>query len=261
MTTAQQIVDHIEASVPLRWQERWDNSGWQVGDRRLEVTGILLCVDVTEEVMDEAQERGCNMIIAHHPLIFTPLKRLMGESRVERCVMRAVRDQVAIYSIHTNLDSSPVGINYWLAQALGLINLEVLDPHPSEKGVGIGVVGDLPEAIPLEALLAIIADKFRDTSIGYSVPTHAAVQRIAICGGSGGSLISQAIAAGAEVLFTGEAKYSDYIDVQGALTLVTAGHFTTEECMKELIFRVIKEKSSIFVPILLSSTRNPITYI
>ena len=126
MPTIRQIIALIEEFAPLQLQESYDNAGLQVGDASLPATAALLCVDVTEAVVDEAIELGANLIIAHHPLLFRPLKRIVGSNYIERVVMKALRHDIAIYAAHTNLDA--VAVNHVWAQKLGLANVEVLQP-------------------------------------------------------------------------------------------------------------------------------------
>ena len=114
--------------APLPLQEGFDNSGLQIGLTEAEVTGVLLCLDVTEAVVDEAIASGCNLIVSHHPLIFSPLKRITGRSYVERCVLKALANGIAIYASHTNMDSVQGGVNYRIAEKLGLQNVRILTP-------------------------------------------------------------------------------------------------------------------------------------
>jgi putative NIF3 family GTP cyclohydrolase 1 type 2 len=100
----------------------------QIGDANREVTGILLCIDVTEDVIDEAISLGCNLIISHHPLAFRPFKSLTGKNYVERCMLQAIRHDIALYAAHTNLDNARGGVNYKLAEMLELQNVKILQP-------------------------------------------------------------------------------------------------------------------------------------
>ncbi len=126
--TIQEIIDTIEAVCPRAYQENYDNSGVQVGDTRRMATGALLCVDVTEAVLEEAIRLGCNLVIAHHPLLFKPLKRLTGSSFIERCVQMAVRHDLVLYAAHTNADNAPQGLNAVLAERFGLTQTQPLEP-------------------------------------------------------------------------------------------------------------------------------------
>ena len=144
-----EITDAIERFAPLALQEEYDNAGLVVGDPEREVGRALLAVDVTEEVLAEAEQEGCDLVVTHHPIVFHPLKRLNETDYVQRCVARAVRWDIALYACHTNLDSTPNGMSWRLASELGIGSLRVLAPSPDKgEGVGFGVVGELPEAVP-----------------------------------------------------------------------------------------------------------------
>ena len=127
------IASALEMFAPLPLQEGFDNSGLQIGLTDVEVTGVLLCLDVTEKVVDEAVASGCNLIVSHHPLIFSPLKHITGSNYVERCVLKALSNGIAIYASHTNMDSVQGGVNYRIAEILGLQNVRILAP----KGDGL----------------------------------------------------------------------------------------------------------------------------
>ena len=128
MVKIKDIANALEMFAPLPLQEGFDNSGLQIGLTEAEVTGVLLCLDVTEKVVDEAVVSGCNLIVSHHPLIFSPLKRITGSNYVERCVLKALANGIAIYASHTNMDSVQGGVNYRIAEKLGLLNVRILAP-------------------------------------------------------------------------------------------------------------------------------------
>src|SRR6056297_2307498 len=119
----------LEEFAPLRYQESYDNAGLLVGDSTKEINSVLLCIDVTEEVIDEAVETGAGMIVAHHPLIFKGLTKLTGTNYVERCLIKAVKSDVAIYAAHTNLDAVADGVNHRLAQKIGIEKPVLLEPR------------------------------------------------------------------------------------------------------------------------------------
>lgn len=123
-----EVIQTIEQLAPLPLQESYDNSGLQVGDANREVTGILLCIDVTEDVIEEAVSLGCNLVISHHPIAFRPFKSLTGKNYVERCMIQAIRNDIALYAAHTNLDNARGGVNYKLAEMLELQNVKILQP-------------------------------------------------------------------------------------------------------------------------------------
>ena len=127
-TTIKEIATALEKFAPLPLQDGYDNAGLQIGLTDAEVAGVLLCLDVTEQVIDEAATSGCNLIVSHHPLLFRPLKRITGGNHVERCVIKALSKGIAIYSAHTNLDNAQGGVNHRIASKLGLKNVRTLVP-------------------------------------------------------------------------------------------------------------------------------------
>ena len=260
------IIAAIEAFAPLAWQEEWDNSGIQVGDVQQPLKGIVLCVDVTEEVLDTAIAKGYNLILSHHPLLFKPLSSIQGRNYVERCVIKACKHDIVIYAAHTNFDSAPQGVSFRLAQKLGLTGIEPLNPQPgilspTGEAVGIGVVGNLPEAMPPEQFLKKIQSTFSLQRLPYAEGIHKPVKKVAICSGSGGSVKKAAIAAQADVLLTGEAKYNDYLDAAGNLLLVTIGHFESEACTIDIFCDIIRKNFTTFAPDIVRIYTNPVKYL
>ena len=126
-----EIVNALEMFAPLPLQDGFDNAGLQIGLTDAEATGALLCLDVTEAVIDEAITLGYNLIISHHPLIFRGYKSLTGRDYVEKCIMKAIKNDIVVYSMHTNLDNAPQGVNYKIAEKIGLKNLHILNPKES----------------------------------------------------------------------------------------------------------------------------------
>ncbi len=122
------ICELIEEVAPLALQESYDNAGLLVGDSQMEVTSVLLCIDITEVLIEEAIQKNCNLIISHHPLIFSGLKRLVGGNEVQRCVQMAIKHDIAIYAAHTNLDNVLTGVSGKMAEKIGLKNLRILQP-------------------------------------------------------------------------------------------------------------------------------------
>lgn len=122
------ITSYLESLAPLSSQANYDNCGLIVGDPNTEITSALICLDSIESVVDEAIHKGCNLIIAHHPIVFSGLKKLNGKNYIERTVIKAIQHNIAIYAIHTNLDSYRFGVNYEIGNRLGLENLQILSP-------------------------------------------------------------------------------------------------------------------------------------
>ncbi|RSK24219.1 Nif3-like dinuclear metal center hexameric protein [Hymenobacter metallilatus] len=144
----------LEQAAPLAYQESYDNAGLQCGDPQMEVRGVLIALDCTPAVVDEAIRRGCNVVVAHHPLIFKPLKRLTGANEVEQTLLKAIRHEVALYAAHTNLDNVLHGVNRKLAEKLGLQHLRILDPKPGLLAKLITYVPPTHTEAVLQALYA-----------------------------------------------------------------------------------------------------------
>lgn len=256
-----EITAVIEGFAPLAWQEHYDNAGLLVGRPDDEVHRALLAVDVTEEVLEEAEREGCDLIITHHPIIFHPLKRLNSASVVERCVERAIRSGIALYACHTNLDSAPEGMSWRLATQLGVDRLQVLEPSVKGEGVGFGVVGDLDEAVDTLAFLREVQRRLAVRAIRHSDLASPTVRRVAVCTGAGASLIGEARRAGAELYLTADLKYNDFVTPDGALTVADVGHFESEYCAIEILFDILSKNLCTFAVLRSKASRNPVNYL
>lgn len=257
-----EITDAIERFAPLALQESYDNAGLVVGDPEREVHCALLAVDVTEEVLAEAEREGCDLIVTHHPIIFHPLHRLNGADYVQRCVERAVRSGIALYACHTNLDSVPNGMSWRLAAELGVGALRVLDPAVGKgDGVGFGVVGELPEAVPMLDYLREVGRRLRVGALRHSRIVHERVRCVALCTGAGGSLIGAARRAGAELYLTADLRYNDFMTPSDELTVADIGHFESEYCAIDLLFEIFSKNLRTFAVRKSRCSCNPVNYL
>ena len=254
-----EITSLIEAFAPLSLQESYDNSGLIVGRADDEVHGVLLAVDVTEEVIAEAVSEGCDMIITHHPIIFHALKRFNSASQTERCVEEAIRRGIVLYAAHTNLDSTPQGMSWRVGQMLGLEHMQVLQSS-SPEGAGFGVVGELQSALPSEVFMREVMERFGVKALRHSDIVKEKVQRVAICTGSGGSLIDQARESGADIYLTADLRYNDFMRHENAIILADMGHFESEYCAIQILFDILSKKIPIFAVRKSVRSRNPINY-
>lgn len=256
--THSEIISAIEAHAPLSLQEAWDNSGWQTGEPAAQTTGVILCLDVTPQVIEEAKEKQCNLIIAHHPLIFKGVKQITGRNRVERCITEAIRSGISVYSSHTAMDCAPQGVSIEMANLLGLTAIEVLDP-----ATGLGAVGNLPLPMSATEFLTRVKRTFDAPVLktSRSPQLSAPIRRVALCGGSAGEFLPNAIAAGADVYITADCKLNQFIDNADDILLVDAGHFETEHCTKEIFYRIISEKFPNFAVYKSAKEENPIIYL
>ncbi|MBQ2608720.1 MAG: Nif3-like dinuclear metal center hexameric protein [Paludibacteraceae bacterium] len=233
------IINSIESVAPLSYQEEWDNSGMQVGDPGMDVRAVLLTTDVTESVVDEAIMRGCQLIISHHPLLFHGLKQVCGQTPQARCVEKAIRQGIAIYSSHTAMDSYLHGVSGRIAERIGLTDYRILVENG--EGYGLGVIGELSEPIEQEELLRRIKERMEAPWIRYTEGGKELVQRIAICGGSGAEFTEVAIERGADVYLTADCKYHEFQAAAGRIMLVDMDHWTSEHFTRD-IFRELLPK-------------------
>ena len=260
--TINSIIGAIQEMAPVALQESYDNSGLQLGDASAECTGALLCVDVTPERVDEAVAKGCNLIISHHPVLFHGLKQIIGTTPQQEVVIRAIRAGVAIYSAHTSLDNAPEGVNKWLAMELGLNYLHPLQPISANMpDAGAGAIANA--AVPLSAMQLV--EKVKQTCQSpvcrCTIPPSGKISSIAMCGGSGGSMIADAIKAGAQAYITSDVRYHDFLDYTGRIFIIDIGHFESESCTKRIFYHLITQKFPNFAVHYSDSEKNPINYI
>ena len=245
-----EIINSIESVAPRSAQEEWDNSGMQVGDTGRDIQSVLLTTDVTPDVVDEAVMRGCQLIVSHHPLLFHGLKQVCGQTPQARIVEKAIKNNIAIYSAHTNLDSVIGGINTRLADKLGLIGISGLAVS------GLGAIGQLPQPVSYADFIETIRKKLECTYVRYTRPKKDQVKTVALCGGSGAEFIGEAIAQGADVYITADCKYHEFQDADGQIGLIDIDHWISERHARE-IFRDIIEPLGVQC-IISESDRTPI---
>lgn len=302
------VIAILEQIAPPSLQESYDNCGLLTGDSTHEVTNILTTLDATEGVVQEAIDKNCNLIVAHHPIIFGGLKNLTPTNYVKKTVLKAIKNDIAIYAIHTNLDNVLMnGVNQQLATVLGLINQKILKPkkgvlakteflcsknpidiiaqfnqlratsnvfegkngflvkveYPyfaekelmhilstnddvqwaekpqtmpqSDIKIGSGVVGELIEALEVKQFLDIVKESLVVPTIKHTKLVKSQVQKIAVCGGSGGFLLQDAIKAGADVFLTADYKYHEFFDAEDKIIIVDTGHYESEQYTKDLL--------------------------
>lgn len=255
--TIREIINTLEAFAPLDLQEDFDNAGVQVAVNSCpdaldaQLTGVLVCLDITEQVIVEAIAKNCNMVVSHHPLIFQPLKRVCGQTYQQRCVAKAILAGITLYSAHTNLDNARGGVNHIIASMLGLNNLQWLEPRGSEGGSG--VIGELPVPMTAMQLLLSLKTLFKvdalfnncrgnsafaeQKSVCGTIAVEKEIRKVALCGGAGAFLMGKAREMGADAFITGEIHYHDYFGQD--MLLVEMGHYQSEQYTQELLMKII----------------------
>ena len=334
------IISVIEQYAPLPLQEDYDNCGLQVGSKSTPCTGVLLCVDVSPAVVDEAIERGCNLIVTHHPLLFKGLKRITGATLVEQVVIKAIAANVAIYSSHTAMDNTVGGVSWQMASRLSLTDVQTLERQNNrllhlsvmvpndyvdrvslalfEAGAGkLGnydscsfavegkgsfralegadpFVGNLMEVHqePETRISVVLPSWLKDRveaalieSHPYEVPAYefVAMQNSSPTGSGvvgnlpqavsvtdliakikqayGSPVVRCAIASKAQVFITSDSRYHDFIDNAANILLIDIGHYESEQCTKDIFYRIITENFANFAVYYSETEQNPINYL
>ena len=277
MTKVSDVIKAIEAVAPLRYQDEWDNSGLQVGFPDDPADKVLVCLDITEAIVDEAVRKGCSMIVSHHPLLFRGLKQVCDLTYQQRCVTKALRAGIAIYSAHTSLDNAAGGVNHKIAELIGLEKLEWLEPKwigeacggeggcegcscgcDGQAPAGSGLIGELPGAVQADAFLDTLKATFKVQSLRHSEPVKA-IKKVALCGGAGAFLMQKAIEKGADCFISGEFHYHDYFENDGML-LIELGHYQSEQFTQDLLKDIIAKALPDVNIMLTQINTNPIQY-
>jgi len=359
-----EITQYIESTAPLALQESYDNAGLIAGNPEWEASAALLTIDVTEAVIDEAISKNINLVLAHHPIVFQGLKKITGKNYVERTIIKAIKNDIAIYAAHTNLDSASRGVNQKIAEKLGLINCKVLQPangqlkklvtfipaehaakvkeavfaagaghignydscgftaegagsfrgneasnpfvgqkgeiheekeirfetifpawlqnkvidallknHPYEEVaydiyspdntfnmIGAGITGTLAQPVSETEFLKILKSTFGTGVVKHTALLGKPVEKVAVCGGAGSFLLSNAIAAGAGVFVSADFKYHQFFDAENKIVIADVGHFESEQFTKELFYELLTKKFPKFAVHFTEVNTNPVFY-
>ena len=252
----------LEQFAPLPLQESWDNAGLQVGLTEAEVSGALLCLDVTERIIDEAVQKGCNLVVSHHPLLFRGLKQISDLTDVQRTVVKAITQRVCVVSMHTNMDNARGGVNFKIAEKLGLTDVRFMQPkRVGDVECGSGVIGTLPEPMVSCDFVLKVKRAFDVECAMTNELLRRKVERVAICGGAGDFLLDEAVAAGADAFITGEMHYHQYFGYEQRVQICVIGHYQSEQFTTEVFRDIINERCPEVVCHIAETNTNPILYI
>ena len=250
-----QVLSALERFAPLPLQESYDNAGLQIGLTEAEVSGALLCLDVTEKIIDEAVAKGCNLVVSHHPLLFRGLKQVSDLNDVQRTVRKAIKNDVCVISMHTNLDNARGGVNYKMAEKLGA---KVLNSAEEEKQ-GL-VLAELAQPMAAADFIAMVKERFGVKCAMCNEILERPVKTVAICGGAGDFMLDEAIAQKADAFITGEMHYHVYFGHEQEIQICVIGHYESEQFTTE-IFREVIEHECLGVRTEMAETNtNPIHY-
>ena len=256
-----EVLSALERFAPLPLQESWDNAGLQVGLTETEVSGALLCLDVNERIVDEAVAKGCNLIVSHHPLLFRGLKTISDLNDVQRTVMSAIKKGIAVISMHTNMDNAKGGVNYRIAEKLGLQDVKFLAPAGADAEAGSGVVGELAEPLAADDFIIAVKKAFGVECAMCNELLRRPIKRVALCGGAGDFLLDEAVKNQADAFITGEMHYHQYFGYEQTIQICVIGHYQSEQYTTEIFEEIIQKECPGVKTYIAETNTNPILYI
>ncbi|MDY6065038.1 MAG: Nif3-like dinuclear metal center hexameric protein [Finegoldia sp.] len=235
------LINYYEEVVPLNLQEAYDNCGLQFGDLEGDIKKIIIALDLDKDTLNKAIEENYDLIITHHPVIFKPLKNISYDNSIKDRLIKAVKNDISIYSSHTNLDKIKGGVSYGLGERLGLRNLKTLDPE-DDYGNGIGCYGYVDRIVAKSFIGQVKSNLNLDNVIAYG-NLDRKIEKIALVGGSGGSLIQECINQNCDVLISSEFDHDKQIlAVDNDLILLDISHYDSEKFGLYKIKNILEEK-------------------
>lgn len=233
-----QIVEIANKKFPFKASEHWDNSGIQVGNLNKDIKNIAFSLDANPTTINFAKQKSCELIITHHPILINPLKNILASELIGETIIAAIRSEVDVLSLHTNLDAADGGLNDYLANMLELRNVSVPDEANCAR------IGMLDQSIPLRLLNEMLKQKWslNETTVICSDEAKV-VSKVFIASGSGSGYLTGAISLGADVMITGDVKYHSAVDARRAgLPIIDAGHFGMEKHAIKLMADSFREE-------------------
>lgn len=242
------IISAIEKECPMSLAYPWDNVGLLIGSSDKIVKKVLITLDVTADTAAQAIAFGADAIISHHPVIFSPMKRITDENAA--VILDLIKHDICVYSAHTNMDNAAKGINSRLAELFALSDIKVIDSCENAPECGLGRVGTLPEPVDIQTLVNTVKNKLSTPCVRLIGPERSKIARIGVLGGSCSEFIPKAVKMGAEVVITGDLKYHESLDLsQAGITVIDAGHFPTESFVTNIFKEIISNIDGIEIKI------------
>ena len=242
MIKVNNIINEMELLAPTYLKEDFDNVGLMVGDKNKEVKKVLLALDCTLKVIEEAKKENVELIITHHPLIFKRPSSITTDTLQGKKIIELIKNDISLYSSHTNLDSVENGLNDTIVSILGFDNSKILEKNKRDDKAGLGRIVSLNESIQLEDLISKIKKSLNINNLRV-VKGKDKVNKIAIINGSGQDFIGKAVALGADFIITGDTTYhfaSDYKEME--ISILDVGHFASEQITFFNVMENLKEK-------------------
>ena len=255
-----ELLCNIDRAAPFAWAEEWDNPGLLLGDPESSVSRIALSLDPDLESLKFALKKGCSVLVSHHPLIFSPLKRIDCSRGAGEAMAFAIKNNISVVSMHTNWDSAPDGVNAVIAGALGLESVTPL--IPSARGAwGTGAVGRLARPIRCLELGEKIRRTLNLSRLYFFGDPECPAERLALCGGSGGGLWADALKSGADAFLTSDVKYHERLEsLAGGLNLFVADHGEAESFSLDALAAVLSGASGLEVFIFRAERSHPLVF-
>lgn len=247
----------LDRLAPLSYAEKWDNTGLLVGDREKEIHKVFVAVDATDEIIEEAVHVGADMLVTHHPLIFSGLKSVNEDDFIGRRVRRLIREDICYFAMHTNFDiaGDMAGL---AAEKLPIGSTKVL--HETADGMGLGRIGELMEPMAAGRLAEVVKDKLQIPDVVLYGDTERIVKRVAVMPGSGKSEIEEAVMQGAELMITGDIGHHEGIDAMArGMMLLDAGHYGLEKVFVDYMRHTLTEEWKGSVQVVAEKARQPFT--
>ena len=257
-----EVLCALEQFAPLPLQESWDNAGLQIGLTETEVSGALLCLDVNEKILDETIQKGCNLIVSHHPLLFRGLKTISDLTDVQRTVRKAIQRDICVISMHTNMDNAKGGVNFRIAQKLGLQNVQFFAAKQvNGLEAGSGVIGEFAEPMAADDFVILVKKTFGVECAQCNELLRRPVKQVAICGGAGDFLLDEALKNGADAFITGEMHYHQYFGYEQQIQICVIGHYQSEQFTTEVFQEIIQQTCPGVKTVIAETNTNPILYL
>jgi len=230
-----EIIEILEKAFPKEGAYEWDNIGLLVGDENAEIAKVFLTLDITEGTIKDAVENHCQLILSHHPMMFTGIKQINTKTSEGRIILSAIKHGINIYTAHTNCDVAPSGINAYLAE---LFQLE--ESEPLEES-GLGRIGKLKKECTLCELCEMVKSTLKLPALRVCGNTEARVKTVAIGSGACSDSIPYAIEKNADVMITGDTKYHNMLDYSGDIAIIDAGHYGTEIVVCDIFTKLLRD--------------------
>ncbi len=230
-----EIIKILEKEYPKNLAYEWDNVGLLAGNENRDIKTVLVTLDITPKVLSEAIENGADLILSHHPLIFSGIKNFREDNPQTKMYADIIRNNIAVYSAHTNMDTAPRGINHQLATLFSLKNIALL-----EEETGLGRYGDISE-ITLKEFAENVKKLLKTPNLRVSGDLNKIISRVALGSGGCSDLIPKAIAVGADVMVTADVKYHTAIDADtSGIAVIDAGHYPTEIIATDMFSKLLE---------------------